>query len=238
LKRHPSLAWLSRDHHHALALARDLRRLCSEETRDAQAFIAGLRRRFDEELAPHFAIEERELVRRCVEKGEPLATPAARVLADHDALRAMITDLEPTLLGSQREAFGARLEDHVRFEERVWFPAIEEHLGSETLARLADELRPLRRMPRLPADVAPYKQTAVFDAQSVPSALRRSHALKAETWGEIIVEQGCVLYVLEDEGDWGVMLRPGVVGVIAPERPHHVEPDDDARFFVRFSKRT
>jgi hypothetical protein len=46
---------------------------------------------------------------------------------------------------------------------------------------------------------------------------------------------GHVLYVL-DEGDMGVALGPGVVGVIAPERPHHVEPDD-ARFFVRFSRR-
>jgi len=52
-----------------------------------------------------------------------------------------------------------------------------------------------------------------------------------------VVEQGSVLYVLEDEGDMGVVLRPGVVGVIAPERPHHVEPDDAARFYVRFSKR-
>jgi tellurite resistance-related uncharacterized protein len=92
-------------------------------------------------------------------------------------------------------------------------------------------------MPELPSDVIAYKQTDVFDARSVPAGLKRSHTLKAETWGEIIVEQGRVLYVLEDEGEWGVVLRPGIVGVIAPERPHHVEPDDDARFFVRFSKR-
>jgi tellurite resistance-related uncharacterized protein len=92
-------------------------------------------------------------------------------------------------------------------------------------------------MPKLPEDVAAYAQTDLFDGQSVPAGLKRSHALKADTWGEIIVEQGRVLYVLEDEGDWGVVLRPGIVGVIAPERPHHVEPDDDARFFVRFSKR-
>ncbi|HEX4340584.1 MAG TPA: DUF3565 domain-containing protein [Polyangiaceae bacterium] len=294
MKRHSSLASLSRDHHHALALARDARRFLPEHGQDRPTFIAELRRRFDAELAPHFALEERELVRRSVASGEPLASLAARVVADHDALRAFVASFEPPLLTSQCESFGARLEEHVHFEEHEWFPALEEHLGSDALARLADALRPappspivgfrqdddgafvaelacghaqhvrhrppfesrpwvtseagrrafvgtalpcpLCRMPKLPADVAPYKNTAVFDADSVPAGLKRTHALKPDTWGEIVVEQGHVLYVLEDEGDRGVMLRPGVIGVIAPGRPHHVELHDDARFFVRFSK--
>lgn len=293
--RHPSLASLSRDHHHALVLARDARRSTPESSEDPAAFIAELRRRFDAELSPHFAIEERELVSRSIARGEPLASLAARVVDDHDALRAFVASLEPHLLASQCEAFGARLEAHVRFEEREWFPALEEHLGADALARLAGALRPappstvvgfrkdddgafiaelacghaqhvrhrpplenrpwvtteagrrafvgtalpcpLCRMPKLPTDVAAYKNTAVFDARTVPAGLKRTHALKAGTWGEIVVEQGHVLYVLEDEGDMGFVLRPGLVGVIAPERPHHVEPDDDARFFVRFSKR-
>jgi len=295
VKRHPSLASLSRDHHHALVLARDARRLALEPGQHTPERIAELKRRFDTELAPHFALEERELIGRSVACGEPLAALAAQVVADHDALRTIIASLEPQLLTSQSEAFGARLEAHVRFEERDWFPALEAQLGSDALARLASSLRlgppsavvgfrqddegafvaelacghaqhvrhrpPLEsrpwvtteegrrafvgttlpctlcRMPKLPSDVAPYKNTAVFDAHSVPAGLRRSHALKADTWGEIVVEQGLVLYVLEDDGDMGIVLRPGVIGVIAPERPHHVEPDDVARFFVRFSKR-
>ncbi len=296
MHRHPSLAPLSRDHHHALVLARDARRLVPEHGQDTSAFIAELRRRFEAELVPHFAIEERELVRRSVACGEPLASLAGRVVADHDALRAIVASFDPLSLTLQCEAFGARLEEHVRFEEREWFPSLEEHLGSDALARLAGALRsappsaivgfrqdddgafvaelacghaqhvrhrppfekrpwvmteegrrtflgtalpcPLCRMPKLPTDVAAYKSTAVFDARSVPAGLKRTHALKADTWGEIIVEQGHVLYVLEDDGDIGVVLRPGVVGVIAPERPHHVEPDHDARFFVRFLKRS
>lgn len=232
---------LSRDHHHALVLAREARGWLPEDTRDPLVFIAEVRRRFDAELEPHFAIEEHELVTRSVAHGEPLASLAARVVADHGALRSMVGSFDPPDLASQCAAFGARLEEHVRFEEREWFPALEEHLGTDALARLADALRPAEdsaaRMPVLPADVAPYKQTAVFDARTVPAGLKRSHATKAGTWGEIVVEQGRVLYVLEDEGDMTVVLHPGVVGVIAPERPHHVEPDDDARFFVRFSKR-
>ena len=295
MKRHPSLACLSRDHHHALVLARDARRFAAEHAQNPTAFIAELKRRFDAELAPHFAIEERELVGRSVACGEPLASLAARVVADHEALRTLIASLEPPMLASQCQAFGERLEEHVRFEERDWFPALEAQLGSEVLARLASALRlgpasaiigfrqdeegafvaelacghaqhvrhrpPLEsrpwvtteegrrafvgstlpctlcRMPKLPSDVAPYKTTAVFDAQSVPAGLRRSHTLKADTWGEIVVERGRVRYVLEDDGDLAIVLRPGVVGVVAPERPHHVEPDDEASFFVRFSKR-
>ncbi|MDB4946391.1 MAG: hypothetical protein JWP97_5925 [Labilithrix sp.] len=91
-------------------------------------------------------------------------------------------------------------------------------------------------MPKLPPDVAPYKQTPVFDRVSVPAGLKRSHTVKAGTWGEIVVEHGRVGYVLEDDGDLTIVLNPGIIGVIAPERPHHVQPEDDARFFVRFSK--
>ena len=46
--------------------------------------------------------------------------------------------------------------------------------------------------------------------------------------------QGRVLYVLEDEGDLGFMLTPERVGIVAPTRPHHVTPQKDARFYVRF----
>jgi tellurite methyltransferase len=293
VKRHPGLASLSRDHHHALVFARQARQWLSEATPAER--IAELRRRFDTELAPHFAVEEHELVGRTLAGPEPLASLAAHVVADHDALRAMLASLQPVSLGSQCEAFGARLEEHVRFEEREWFPALEEHLGGDALTRLAAVLRPappsavvgfrqdengdfiaelgcghaqhvrhrpplesrpwvtseagrraflgtslpcaLCRMPKLPTDVAVYKQTAVFDAQSVPAGLKRSHTLKADTWGEIIVERGQVLYVLEDDGDMAIVLRPGVVGVVAPERPHHVELDHETRFYVRFLKR-
>ena len=55
MKRHPSLASLSRDHHRALVLARDVRRALP----DASALVADVRRRFARELEPHFAIEER-----------------------------------------------------------------------------------------------------------------------------------------------------------------------------------
>jgi tellurite methyltransferase len=295
MKRHPSLASLSRDHHHALALARDVRKAEASDPREVQL-------RFERELAPHFGIEERELVPRCEAHGEPLSSQAAQVIEDHEALRQMVRGLGAdgadgadgagASLKDRLVAFGDRLEAHVRFEERTWFPSLEEHLGVETLARLAASLRPAPasaivafhaddagdfvadlacghaqhvrhrppferrewvtteagrsaqigtmlpclycRMPRLPSEAVEYKRTSEFDEGTVPAGLTKSHTLKAGTWGEIVVTAGRVLYVLEDDGDCGIVLHSALRGTVGPERPHHVELQPGARFFVRF----
>jgi tellurite resistance-related uncharacterized protein len=89
-------------------------------------------------------------------------------------------------------------------------------------------------MPRMPPCATVYRSTEVFDAASVPAGLLRSHRLRPGTWGRIVVLQGRVRYVLEDEGELMFMLRPGVDGVVAPGRPHHVAPDADAALQVHF----
>lgn len=89
-------------------------------------------------------------------------------------------------------------------------------------------------MPRIPEAAAEYKRTAIFDATTVPTGLRKSHTTKAGVWGQIVVLEGRVLYVIENEEGASFVLRPGVAGAIAPEAPHHVEPYEGARFFVRF----
>jgi tellurite resistance-related uncharacterized protein len=89
-------------------------------------------------------------------------------------------------------------------------------------------------MPRLPDAVSEYSRTTTFDATTTPAGLRKSHTTKAGVWGEIVVVEGRVLYVIENEEDASFILCPGVPGPIAPEAPHHVVPYDDARFFVRF----
>jgi tellurite resistance-related uncharacterized protein len=93
---------------------------------------------------------------------------------------------------------------------------------------------PLCRMPPIPEAAAEYKRTITFDAATTPAALRASHTTKPGVWGQIVVLEGRVLYVIENEEDAAFTLRPGVPGAIAPEVPHHVEPHAGARFFVRF----
>jgi iron-sulfur cluster repair protein YtfE (RIC family) len=62
-----------------------------------------------------------------------------RVLAEHVDLRRRALDLEASTdpeLTALRE-LGERLESHIRFEERVLFPMIEEALPADELEHLA-----------------------------------------------------------------------------------------------------
>lgn len=123
---------------------------------------------------------------------------------------------------------------HVRhrppLESRPWVLTEEGRAG-----KVGAELPcPACRMPRLPPGIAEYKRTAELTADTVPAGLLRTHTLKAGTWGELVVLEGHVRYVLEDQGDAVVVLRPELAGTIAPEAPHRVEVPVGARFFVRF----
>jgi tellurite methyltransferase len=298
VQRHARLQGLSRDHHHALLLARLLKtadRPAGGSAADLGAMIAQVRVDWAAHVAPHFAVEERELLPLCHGRGAELTAQAETVRQDHAALRSLLAGLSATSPASDATALADRLESHVRFEERTWFPTLEASLDEETLAALAWRLdfeprvpivgfrpdddespgswiaalacghgqhirhRPpfqnaewvttsagrasklgtrlscaLCRMPRLPQGLVCYKETPVFDEQSVPAGLLASHTLRAGTWGQIVILEGKVDYVIEDAPALAFVLRPGVEGAVAPERPHHVGLQPGARFKVRF----
>ncbi len=129
MKRRAELVGLSDDHHRALVLARRARVAAASDAQAIAAAWEAVRRAFDRDLAPHFAIEEIHLlppVRRA--GGEALAR---RVEDDHAALRDLA-------LGEARDAaalaaFGERLHAHVRFEERELFPFAEARLTADEL---------------------------------------------------------------------------------------------------------
>lgn len=120
---------------------------------------------------------------------------------------------------------------HVRHrppqESRPWVTS--EAGRAEKLGALLDCL--FCDMPALPADVAPYRETATFDERTIPDALRRDHRTKGGVWGRIVVESGRLAYTI-GERTW--VLRPGVDGTIEPEVAHHVEPVGEVRFKVVF----
>lgn len=290
MKRHPGLQRLSREHHQALVLVRLLR-----TTGQPDASLSRARAGWSTAVAPHFAVEERELLPLCHGAGDPLEGQAETIRQDHAALRVLFDGLTSGSWPRDAAALADRLESHVRFEERVWFPALEAALDEATLASLEWRLdlepqvpitsfrpdeaeglgswvaalacghnqhirhRPpfqnapwvmtpegrelkvgarlpcrLCRMPRLPPRAACYKETAVFDEETVPRGLLARHSLRAGTWGQIVVLNGRVDYVIEDEPGLTFVLRSGVDGAIAPERPHHVRLQPGARFKVRF----
>ena len=82
-------------------------------------------------------------------------------------------------------------------------------------------------------DSAPYRTTPVFDQDSLPAALRRSHSTKAGVWGRLCVLEGAVRYVIADCGS-PTIASAGQAIVILPEQMHFVEPLGNMRMCVEF----
>ena len=141
MRRHPTLVPLSRDHHRALVEARAAR---LAGVADAAARLeAGRRfaRFFAAHAVPHFRQEEEDLFPLVVPRdGAEPPEPLVRALLDHARLHRLARQVRAAVErgdveGDLLEAAGALLEAHVRLEERVLFPLIEQ-AGDEGLAAL------------------------------------------------------------------------------------------------------
>jgi len=133
MKRSPELIALTREHHHALVLARRAI-AAAREPSAARALGAELAQLFARELEPHFRIEEQRLLPALRDAGEYART--ARTLDEHRQLRAL------ALAGATGDSasllsFGLLLEAHVRFEERDLFPLAEAIVPMKALAAVA-----------------------------------------------------------------------------------------------------
>ncbi len=100
-----------------------------------EADVGDVERVWNTELEAHFYAEEEVLF--------PFSEDAhaARVKDDHEWLRATYERLrahpnDALLLA----AFGAVLKAHIRFEERVWFEALQDALGRKRLDALHERM--------------------------------------------------------------------------------------------------
>lgn len=130
MRRNLRLRHLSSEHHHALVLARAL---IDRADRWTAADGAALAERFASEIEPHFQVEERFLL-PCLRGTAPELV--ARTHSDHASIRAAVPAVQRGD-GCEVRALGHRLADHVRFEERVLFPAAEAALTETQLDELA-----------------------------------------------------------------------------------------------------
>jgi hemerythrin-like domain-containing protein len=136
MRRAEALKSLSRDHHHGLVAAQRLRRVA--ET-DAHASRAAFLDFWRQEGEFHFRVEEGVLLPRIARRIEPTHSAVIQVLTDHVELRHRALELEAAEdapLEMLRET-GELLERHIRHEERVLFPLIEEALSDTELEELA-----------------------------------------------------------------------------------------------------
>ncbi len=150
MKRHESLVPLSRDHHFGLIMAQQLilgratNPRADWPTERAQQ-VPRLLAFFESDLRAHFDIEEAHVFPAA---GRDLADGGRQVqalLADHDAMRAMIRGFEAdpvSELDERLPAFGHVLKAHIHREERQLFeqmqaacaPAELETLGARVAA--------------------------------------------------------------------------------------------------------
>ena len=95
---------------------------------------AELRRRYEDAIAPHFAVEEELLVPALRRAGELVL--AARIVADHAELRALVK-CAAAGDGAAAAQLAVRLRAHVRFEERTVFGVCEAKLEGWVLEEVA-----------------------------------------------------------------------------------------------------
>ena len=133
MKRSQALAHLSRDHQHALAVALRLRRATPASLSEA---VAGLFAYLESEGERHFELEERHVLPALPADDPEWETIRVRILDEHQALRAGAEELRRDASPEGARALGQLLAQHVRFEERVAFPLLEDRLSVIALERL------------------------------------------------------------------------------------------------------
>lgn len=147
MKRHPSFVVLSRDHHDGLLLAMRLQqgknaleRLWSHDPFWQAEYVVKF---FEEHLTKHFEEEELYLF-PLSEQHDPEAIPMVRRLKEeHEEMRRMIDffrNPDEKKLECNLSSFGKLLEEHIRCEEREYFPLLERILPEETLAAIGDQI--------------------------------------------------------------------------------------------------
>ena len=136
MKRHESLAPLSRQHHPALMLAQLLKIDAPAykgmpATAAAKADYAG--QLFHSDLKTHFSKEE-AMLEKVIKYHPDIKKLAAQIVQEHRELSAAFLaipvsdDVENAL-----DALGRKLELHIRKEERVLFPLVEQYSPPEIL---------------------------------------------------------------------------------------------------------
>lgn len=85
----------------------------------------------------------------------------------------------------------------------------------------------------LPPGLRPYRQSPVFDQDTIPEALKRNHRVKAGVWAVIHVLEGALRYRIESPESEQV-LTPANPGLVRPQEEHAVAADGPVRFLVEF----
>ncbi len=144
MSNYKSLFSISHDHFHGLMAAeiikkgsqtsKDLLRNIDDKVRYTIHF-------YDQELVNHFYIEENVLQPLVRNISKEISEIFDRILDEHKKITELVDSLkQETDLENKLDNIAAALEDHIKFEERIFFPKIRETLNEDQLKELAKKL--------------------------------------------------------------------------------------------------
>lgn len=134
MKRHKTIVPLSHDHYHALLMAQAIKKnyiktdLGRSSISDKLKYVINA---YNTELIPHFIHEETILFPLALGKNLELDILISEILEEHDKIHGAISKIKVGDLEQNLDDFGFMLEKHIRKEERIVFPKIEEVLGDD-----------------------------------------------------------------------------------------------------------
>lgn len=147
MKRHTAIVPLSHDHHHALILAQALKKNAVKSGLGAKSIkekVEAAINAFNTELIPHFNHEEVLLFPIALGKDKELDKMIQDIIEEHDKIKISVESMHNGNVEDNLDAFAKLLENHIRTEERILFPKIEEVVGEEELNVLNGEIIAVR----------------------------------------------------------------------------------------------
>ena len=138
MKRHTSLQPLSRDHHDALILAQLLKVNAPGYKglpSDRAGRIEYAMQLFEKHIAEHFD-EEEKVIALSKNLDPELDRLNEQIIAEHGELRSLFKSLTAHSDPVQLNDLGVQLENHIRKEERTWFPLLEKVADEELIRKI------------------------------------------------------------------------------------------------------
>ena len=135
MKRHVHLQTLSRQHHNGLLIALLVNKGLKKNAR-LITICEFIHYNWQQDLQEHFRLEEEILIPALANK--PFDSSLTdRLLQEHTEISELVNRLtSPVPEIKDVERFSHLLEQHIRFEERVYFPAAEKVLTEQELEQV------------------------------------------------------------------------------------------------------
>ena len=137
MKRDKNLLSLSRDHHHGLLLGWKIKQGLKYQV-EPELIVEYIRYFSEAALFPHFKAEEDQIL-VYLDDNDP---SKQRILHEHKTITEIIATLDSRIddMPATFSRLAELLENHIRYEEREFFPYLEQNLNAAQLEEIGAAL--------------------------------------------------------------------------------------------------